>query len=148
MRERVAAMKAIWILDEPEYHGEFVDFPKMKAWPKPLQKPHPPVIVGGAFPHAARRALAYGDGWVPHAARPHYPDVTDFLPQFMEMAAAAGRSLDAVPVTVFGVPEDLDRLKRHRDRRVARVVVSLDSAGASEILPVLDRWAELIHRVG
>ena len=147
MRERVAAMKAIWTQNEPEYHGELVDFPKMKMWPKPLQKPHPPVIVGGAFPHAARRALAYGDGWIPHAARPHYPDVTDFLPQFSEMAAAAGRGLDAVPVTVFGVAEDLDRLQRYRDRGVARVVVSLDSAGAGEILPVLDRWAELVHRL-
>jgi probable F420-dependent oxidoreductase len=147
MRERVAAMKAIWTQDEPEYHGELVDFPKMKAWPKPAQKPHPPVIVGGAFPHAARRALVYGDGWVPHAARPHYPDVTDFLPQFKEMADAAGRSLDAVPVTVFGVSEDRDRLKRYRDRGAARVVVSLDSARADKILPVLDRWAELIRQV-
>lgn len=147
MRERVAAIKAIWTEDEPEYHGELVDFPKMKTWPKPVQKPHPPVLVGGAFPHAARRALAYGDGWIPHASRPHYPDVTDFLPQFCEMAAAAGRNQNDVPVTVFGVAEDLDRLARYRDRGVARVVVSLDSAAADEILPVLDRWAELIRRV-
>ncbi len=91
MRERVAAMRAIWTEAEPEYHGELVDFPKMRTWPKPVQQPHPPVIVGGAFPHAARRALAYGDGWVPHAGRPQYADVTDFLPQFQQMAAAAGR---------------------------------------------------------
>src|SRR5579875_752740 len=82
MRERIAAMKAIWTEDEPEYHGELVAFAKMKSGPKPLQKPHPPVIVGGAFPYAARRALRYGDGWVPHAARPQYPDVTAFMPQF------------------------------------------------------------------
>jgi len=63
------------------------------------------------------------------------------------MAAEAGRDLDAVPVTVFGVPEDLDRLRRYRDRDIARVVVSLPSARANEILPVLDRWAELIRRV-
>ena len=148
MRERVAAMKAIWTEDEPEFHGELVDFPKMKAWPKPAQKPHPPVIVGGAFPYAARRALAYGDGWVPHAGRPQYSDVTDFLPQFRQMAAEAGRSPDAVPVTVFGAPEDPDRLHLYRDREIARAVVSLPSAGADEILPVLDRWAELIRRVG
>src|SRR5271169_4812557 len=107
MRERVAAMKAMWTEDEAEFHGELVEFPKMRTWPKPVQKPHPPVIVGGAFPYAARRALAYGNGWVPHAGRPQYADVTDFLPQFKEMAAAAGRNLDAVPVTVFGVAEDL-----------------------------------------
>jgi probable F420-dependent oxidoreductase len=57
MRERIAAMKAIWTEDEAEYHGELVDFPKMKTWPKPLQEPHPPVIVGGAFPYAARARL-------------------------------------------------------------------------------------------
>ena len=72
MRERIAAMKEIWTKPEPEYHGELVDFPPMRTWPKPVQKPHPPVIVGGAFPYAARRALAYGDGWVPHASRPQY----------------------------------------------------------------------------
>jgi probable F420-dependent oxidoreductase len=146
-KTRVAAMKAIWTEAEPEYHGQLVDFPKMRTWPKPMQKPHPPVIVGGAFPYAARRALAYGDGWVPHAGRPQYADVTDFLPQFREMAADAGRSLDSVPVTVFGVPEDPDRLKLYRDREIARVVVSLPSAKADEILPALDRWAELSRRV-
>src|SRR5207342_1386694 len=81
MREHIAAMKEIWTKPEPEYHGELVDFPPMRTWPKPVQKPHPPVIVGGAFPYAARRALAYGDGWVPHASRPEYGDVSDFLPQ-------------------------------------------------------------------
>jgi probable F420-dependent oxidoreductase len=148
MRERVTAMKAIWASEEAEFHGELVDFPKMKMWPKPVQRPYPPVIVGGAFPYAARRALRYGDGWVPHAGRPQYSDVTDFLPQFRQMAAEAGRDLDSFPVTVFGVPEDLDRLKLYRDRGIARVVVSLPSAAASQILPALDRWAELMHRVG
>jgi len=148
MRERIAAMKAIWTEDEPEFHGELVDFPKMKTWPKPVQNPHPPVIVGGAFPHAARRAVRYGDGWVPHAGRPQYSDVTDFMPQFRQMAAAAGRGPDDLPVTVFGVAEDLDRLRRYRDRGIARVVVSLPSANAEAILPVLDRWADLIRHLG
>jgi len=148
MRKRIAAMKAIWTEEEPEFHGELVNFPKMETWPQPVQKPHPPVIVGGAFPHAARRALRYGEGWVPHASRPQYSDVTDFMQQFRQMAAAAGRCPAEVPVTVFGVPDDLDRLKRYRDRGVARVVVSLPSAKADEILPMLDRWAELIRRIG
>ncbi|HEY2539468.1 MAG TPA: LLM class flavin-dependent oxidoreductase [Stellaceae bacterium] len=114
----------------------------MKAWPKPVQKPHPPVIVGGAFPHAARRAVRYGYGWIPHAGRPQYSDVTDFMPQFQEMMVAAERRLDEVPITVFGVPKDLERLQRYRDRGIARVVVSLLSATAAEILPIL----ELIRR--
>jgi alkanesulfonate monooxygenase SsuD/methylene tetrahydromethanopterin reductase-like flavin-dependent oxidoreductase (luciferase family) len=107
----------------------------MRTWPKPVQKPHPPVIVGGAFPYAARRALAYGDGWVPHASRPQYADVTDYLPRFRQMAAEAGRDPASVPVTIFGTPEHLDRLQRYRDLGIARVVVSLPSAQADEILP-------------
>jgi probable F420-dependent oxidoreductase len=147
MRERIEAMKAIWTKETAEYHGELVDFPPMNARPKPVQKPHPPVIVGGAFPYGARRALAYGDGWIPHASRPQYGDVTDFLPQFQEMAAAAGRDFAAVPVTVWGVTEDRARLERHRAQGVARVVVSLPSAPADEILPALDRWAALIEQL-
>jgi probable F420-dependent oxidoreductase len=147
MRERIAAMKEIWTKSEPEYHGEFVDFPPMMTWPKPVQKPHPPVIVGGAFPYAARRAIAYGDGWIPHASRPQYGDVTEFLPRFRQMAAEAGRDPTSVPVTIFGIPEDLDRLKRYRDLGVARVVVSLPSAQVDEVVPALDRLAELIRAV-
>jgi probable F420-dependent oxidoreductase len=147
MRERIAAMREIWTKPEAEYHGEFVDFPPISAWPKPVQKPHPTVIVGGAFPYAARRALAYGDGWIPHASRPQYGDVTEFLPRFHQMAAEAGRAPGSVPVTLFGASEDADRLRRHRDLGIARVVVSLPSAGADEILPVLDRWAALMERV-
>ena len=146
MREQIEAMRAIWTEDEPEYHGEIVYFPKMKTWPKPVQKPHPPVIVGGAFPHSARRAARYGDGWVPNASRAHYTDVTEFLPQFRQMAADAGRDPAAVPVSIFGAPEDLDRLKRYRDQGIVRAIVALPSATAGEILPVLDRWAGLIRQ--
>ena len=70
VRERVEAMKAIWTEDKPEYSGEFVNFEPLMAWPKPVQKPHPPVIVGGAFPHGARRAVRYGEGWIPLAGPP------------------------------------------------------------------------------
>ena len=68
-RERVEAMKEIWTKSKAEYHGEFVNFDPMMTWPKPVQKPHPPIIVGGAFPFGARRALRYGDGWMPHRTR-------------------------------------------------------------------------------
>ncbi len=148
MREQVEAMKAIWTEDEPEYHGDIVDFPKMRSWPKPVQKPHPPVIVGGAFPHSARRALRYGDGWVPNASRPSYADVTEFLPRFAQMAAETGRDPKSVPVTIFGAAADADRLQRYRDQGIARVVVMLPAEKAGTVLPTLDRWAELIRRTG
>ena len=148
MREQIEAMRAIWTEAKPEYHGELVDFPPMMTWPKPVQQPGPPVIVGGMFPHGARRALRYGDGWIPHSRRPHYEDVTDFLPQFREMAKEAGRDLAGVPVTVWGVPPDLDRLKRYRDQGVARGVVQMAPEKADKVLPLLDRWAAVIRALG
>ncbi|HET6609839.1 MAG TPA: LLM class F420-dependent oxidoreductase [Rhodopila sp.] len=149
VRERVEAMKAIWTQSKAEYHGELVNFDPMMAWPKPVQKPHPPVIVGGAFPHGARRAVRYGDGWIPLAGRAsQYGDVFDFVPKFRQMLAEAGRSESACPVTIFGSGEDADTLKRYRDLGVVRVSVSLPAAAADVTLPVLDRWAELIRKLG
>lgn len=145
MRERIAAMRAIWTGTPAEYHGELVDFGPMIAAPKPLQTPHPPVIVGGAFPWGARRALRYGNGWIPHAARPQYDDVTTFMPEFQRMAAEAGRAPAEVPVTVFGSKPEADRLRRWRDAGVARVVVALPAATAETVLPILDRWAAVMR---
>jgi probable F420-dependent oxidoreductase len=143
MRERVEAMKAIWTKSKPEYHGTHVDFPPMMTWPKPVQKPHPPVIVGGSFPYGARRAIAYGDGWVPHVRRPEYGEVLGFLPEFRKIATEAGRDPATLPITVWGTPDDADNAKRYRDAGAARFVFSLPSAKADEILPVLDRFAGL-----
>ena len=147
MREQIEAMQKIWTESKPEYHGELVNFDQMMTWPKPVQKPHPPVILGGMFPHAARRALRYGNGWIPHLRRPQYEDVTDYLPQFRELAAEIGRDPAEVPLTVWGVPPDLDRLKRYRDQGVARGVVQLAPEPADKTLPLLDRWAEIIGKL-
>ena len=145
MREQIEAMKAIWTENKPEYHGEIVDFPPMMTWPKPVQKPHPPVILGGAFPQAARRAIRYGNGWVPIAGRG--AKLEDFLPAFKEMLTEAGRSLAEVPITMFGVPQEEDTLKRYRDLGVARVVAGLPPEPAEKTLPALDRWAEIMRKV-
>src|SRR5882724_2477755 len=122
-RERIEAMKAIWTKSKAEYHGELVKFDPMMTWPKPAQKPHPPILVGGAFPYGARRALRYGDGWMPHRARPKYPNVRELLPNFRQMAAEAKRDLATVPVTIWGA-QDEDMLKRDRDEGVVRVIIS------------------------
>jgi probable F420-dependent oxidoreductase len=143
-RERIEAMKEIWVKSKPEYHGEFVNFAPIMTWPKPVQKPHPPVIVGGAFPYAARRALRYGDGWMPHTRRPQYGDIADKLPEFQKMAAEAGRQ---IPITAWDCLEDYDRLRRYRDLGFVRASFSVDSARADVILPVLDRLAALMRRV-
>ncbi|MGE5269843.1 MAG: TIGR03619 family F420-dependent LLM class oxidoreductase [Thiohalocapsa sp.] len=145
MREQVEAMKRIWTEEVAEYHGEIVDFPPMIARPKPVQ-PHPPIIIGGAFRHAARRAIRYGDGILPQGEDQGSGSPEEFMPRFREMARAAGRA--ELPVTIGNAPEDLDRLKRLRDLGVARVSARLPAEPAAAVLPILDRWAELIHRLG
>jgi probable F420-dependent oxidoreductase len=145
-RERVEAMKAIWTQTKPEYHGEFVNFDPMMAWPKPVQKPHPPVIVGGAFPYSARRAIRYGDGWIPQAARGSYTEIADLIPEFRKMATAAGRDPASIEVTVWFPKRDADLMKRYQDLGVKRVVFSLESEKADTILPVIDAWETVMRQ--
>ncbi|MCO6415944.1 LLM class F420-dependent oxidoreductase [Siccirubricoccus sp. KC 17139] len=147
-RERIEAMQAIWTTSKPEYHGEFVDFGPMMTWPKPVQKPHAPIIVGGAFPYSARRAIRYGNGWMPHRTRQHYADVADLVPQFRQMVQEAGRDPAELPITIWGVKEEYDALCRDRDLGIDRVILSLPAEKADTILPQLDRWAALIKRLG
>jgi probable F420-dependent oxidoreductase len=147
VRERIEAMKLIWTKTNAEYNGEFVKFPEIRAWPKPVQKPHPPVIVGGAFPQGARRAVRYGDGWIPLAGRVGGgTDVFGIMPKFSEMLKQAGRDPASCPIMLFGCADDGDLLKRYRDLGVARVSVSLAPAKSDQVLPVLDRWASLIRQ--
>jgi probable F420-dependent oxidoreductase len=143
LRERLEAMRAIWTQTKPEYHGDFVAFGPMMTWPKPVQKPHPPVLVGGGMPYGARRALAFGDGWMPHARRPTY-HLLEKLPEFRAMAARAGRTL---PITAFGVEHDPVQWPAYREAGIERIVLSLDSAASDLVLPQLDRWAGKIADV-
>ena len=146
VRERVEAMKEIWTKSKAEYHGEFVNFDPIMTWPKPVQKPYPPVIMGGAFPQAARRALRYGDGWIPIAGRGGF-DLPGLLKRFKALADEVGRDPAEVPLSFFGGVDDVDLLQRNRDLGIARTVVSLESDTAEKILPVLDRWAEVMRVV-
>ncbi len=148
VRERVEAMKEIWTKSKAEYHGEFVNFDPMMTWPKPVQKPHPEVIVGGAFPHAARRAVRYGDGWIPLAGRMgEDSDVFTIVPKFRQMLKEAGRDPTTYPISLFSSPEDIEVLKRYRDLGIIRVAVSVPSAKADVVLPILDRWAALMRQL-
>ena len=148
MREQIEAMKEIWTKSTAEYHGDIVDFSPMMTWPKPVQKPHPPVLVGGAFPWAARRAVRYGDGWFPIAGGDRYGDPLDYLPRFRKMAEEAGRDPQSLPVTLGGAPEDPDLLKRYRDLGVVRVNFPVPPAKPDEVLPILDRVAKLKQQMG
>ena len=147
VRERVEAMKEIWTKSKPEYHGEFVNFDPMMTWPKPVQKPHPPVIVGGAFPYSARRAIRYGEGWIPQASRGMYKEIADMIPEFRTMCQEAGRDPDTIEISVWFPRKDPDLMKRYVDLGVKRVVFNLESEAAGTIVPEIERIAELMRKV-
>jgi probable F420-dependent oxidoreductase len=140
MRERIEAMKEIWARSKPKYAGDMVKFDEMMQWPKPVQKPHPPIIVGGGFPHGAKRAVAYANGWMPIGGRGG--DTLAMIPPFHAMLKEAGRKPEDVPVTLFGVRPDLDALKRARDAGVSRIVFTVPPEAKDKVLPVLDKGAE------
>jgi alkanesulfonate monooxygenase SsuD/methylene tetrahydromethanopterin reductase-like flavin-dependent oxidoreductase (luciferase family) len=116
----------------------------MMTWPKPVQKPHPPVILGGAFPWAARRAIRYGDGWYPNAAS---GDPEQYVPAFRKMAEEAGRDPKSLSLRLGGAPDDPDKLKRFRDMGVDAVNVTLMSETRDQLLPLLDHWAGYIRQL-
>ncbi len=143
LRERVEAMKALWTRDEAEYHGEFVDFGPAWQWPKPVQKPHPPIIVGGAGANTFARVARYGDGWMPIDRR----DGTDFKARIAELRrvlAEAGRG--PVPVTVFGADARPEAIDRYAASGIDRILLPLPPGAAGEVLPRLEHYAELARR--
>jgi probable F420-dependent oxidoreductase len=144
MRERVQAMKEIWTKDEPDFHGKHVNFDPIWSWPKPVQKPHPPVYVGGGGAHTLQRVIDYGDGWLPIPT----PGTTvaslgERIQELQKMAADAGRS--PIPVTAFGVMARPEIIAQFADIGVERCVFWLPPVAEAEAIPVLDRYAELVH---
>jgi probable F420-dependent oxidoreductase len=136
MRERIQAMKAIWTQDEAEYNGELVDFGPMWCWPKPVQKPHPPVLLGGSGPTVLKRAVAYADGWMPNRG-----DDLGRIAELQELAEAAGRGR----LTVTTYPKaDASEIKRHADAGVDRCIYYVPSDGRDQALARLEELAALI----
>ena len=147
LRERVEAMKAIWTQEQAEYQGERVSFEPILANPKPRQKPHPPIHVGGAFPGGMRRAIRYGDGWIPLLGRGD-DDVALHMEEFAKAVEQAGRRREELEVTIYGAPAAEDALRRVQDAGIDRVVFGLPSAKSEVVLGLLDQYAELGQKLG
>jgi probable F420-dependent oxidoreductase len=146
MRERIEAMKAIWAEDEAEYHGRYVDFDPIWSWPKPVQVPHPPVLVGGSGERVLDRVLRFGDEWMPNRV-----DDDVLLARVAELnrrAEQAGRG--PIPVTVYGASRDAARLERWARGGVTRAVYWLQPAEAGEVERAIDEVAAFAasHRGG
>jgi probable F420-dependent oxidoreductase len=131
LRERVEAMKAIWTQDEASYAGTFVNFDRVWSWPKPVQRPHPPVIVGGNGPTVLDRVLAYGDAWMPNHSR------SPVIDRAAELRARADRPIDLM---VISVPADASVLEGYEKAGFRRAVHWLPSAGRGPVERALDRW--------
>jgi probable F420-dependent oxidoreductase len=142
MRERVLAMKEIWTHDEAEFHGTYVDFDPIWQWPKPVQQPHPPVLVAGNGPRTLERVMEYGDGWIPIPGRGSVP-LGEGTARLREMAAEAGR--EPPPVTVFGARPQAEVLDHYAAAGVDRVLFALPPVEAAEAFKYLDTYANLVE---
>jgi probable F420-dependent oxidoreductase len=136
INEQLAALKEIWTKDEAEFHGKFVDFDPIFAWPKPVQKPHPPIFIGGESPAALDRLQKYGDAWLPRGNT--QPEEIVRVRQWL-----VDHGRENVPFTVFGSPDDDKTLSGHREAGVESVTFFLDTVPEAETLTALDKFAEL-----
>lgn len=136
LQERVEAIKAIWTSDEPSYHGSLVDFDPIWSWPKPVQRPHPPILVGGGGPTVLDRVLAFGDEWMP-INRGDDERLAAGIAELQRRALEAGR--DRIPVTLFGAVPKPEALATYADMGVDRCLFRLPTAGQDEIAARLER---------
>jgi len=144
LRERVLAMKEIWTKREAEFHGEFVRFDKIWADPKPLQKPHPPVILGGDGATTFDRVVEFGDGWMP-ILRANRPDPVGRIPELRARLEKAGRDPKAVPVSIFFAPPERRALDALAAAGVARTIFGLPAEPRDSALPKLDAYAKVMR---
>jgi probable F420-dependent oxidoreductase len=140
MRESVEAMKAIWSEDEAEYHGRIIDFDPIWCWPKPVQKPHPPILVGGRGEKVLDRVVAYGDGWIPNRIKSP-EELGERIVELQRRAEAAGR--EPIPVTVFGAKPEIRLLERLKDAGVSRSLLFIDPGSPDEVERHLDKLTEV-----
>ena len=150
LRERILAMKEIWTREEAEFHGEFVNFDKMWAYPKPVQRPHPPILMGGDGPTTFDRVVEYCDGWMPISGRPQSggPSLQEKIAMLRRQAEEAGRDPASINITTFRGPDgsqpEPDAIRRLEEAGVDRVIFGLPSDERDTVLPIIDQCAKLI----
>lgn len=143
LRERVLAMKALWTEEEASFDGEMVNFGPSWSYPKPTQKPHPPVLLGGETIHTLRRVVEFCEGWFPRGTPDFDPAVA--MARLKEVADGAGRDMASLSVSVFRAPTDAAELDRYEDAGITRALFGLPSADRDTVLKLLDEYAPLVR---
>ncbi len=146
MRERVAALRSLWTEDEPSYHGDHVDFDPILLYPKPVQTPHPPVMLGNWGPVGIRHVIEYADEWGPVDS--FFEDPVRQVQEFRQQCEDAGRDPDSLPITIFATAQPpIGRLAAYKEAGAVRTVLATGHPGvhlADKALPFLDRYADAI----
>ena len=142
LEEQMQAIKAIWTQDEAGFHGDHVRFDPIWCWPKPVQTPHPPLILGGETIHTLRRIVRHGDGWLPRVRQP--AQVLDGIDKLRSLAAEHGRDPLSISISAFALPPDPEWVARFRDKGVTRVIFWLPPENADATRKRLDRYGDFL----
>jgi len=144
-RESILAMKELWTKAEAEFHGKYYDFPLVRSYPKPAQKPHPPVLLGGGARNVLQRIVAWADGWLPNRVTPD--QLRESRATLDRLARDASRDPSAISITVHGQPADRDLIRRLLDAGANRVLVRPPAVKTeAEMGTELTRIAEAVLR--
>ncbi|MGH8006632.1 MAG: LLM class F420-dependent oxidoreductase [Candidatus Binatia bacterium] len=135
-RDAVMAMKEMWTKDEAEYHGKYYDFPPVRSFPKPAQKPHPPIFMGGSSKNVFKRVVEWGNGWMPVRSTPE--EIKQGRATLNELAAKAGRDPQSIEVLAFGFPG------RFREREE---ITDLEKAGVTQVAIWLTQTGQEVAEV-
>jgi probable F420-dependent oxidoreductase len=142
-QDAIMAMKALWTKEEAEYHGRYYDFPPVRSFPKPAQKPHPPIFLGSVTsPNVFKRIVAWGDGWMPVGVS--LEQIKHGREALNELAAQAGRDPRSIRIVAFFVPPDPEALKALEDAGADAALVALETSGEKESLRTLEEIAQRV----
>jgi probable F420-dependent oxidoreductase len=145
LRERIEAMKALWTEEEASYHGDFVNFDKAWQWPKPVQKPHPPILMGGDGPRTLERVVRYADEWLPIGGRTSPEHLGKRISELRELAAAAERG--HIPVGIYGCAADAAAVEGYTTAGAERLFFWMPPCGYDEAMEHLDRYVAVMKEV-
>ena len=142
LEEQITAIKIIWANDEASFHGEHVRFDPIWSWPKPIQRPRPPILLGGETDHTLRRVIKYCDGWLPRARDPEI--IVRGIARLNELAEEAGRDPESISVNVFAPRPDAELIDRFKGKGVARIVLWLPPEDRDAVSRRLDGYTRFL----